>query len=227
MEQTNRRNFLKFGIGGVTGALAAGSLISRAFSSESCTITPPQTMGPFYPGEKEFGQDIDLTRVAGRSQRAKGQVVYVKGRVVDHLCRPIANANVELWQACASGRYNSPKDPNTSAELDPNFKYWAETFTNEKGEYLFKTIIPGAYPATSDWHRPPHLHMKITKLGHKELVTQMYFKGEVLNDRDYILQDLSAVERDNVIVDFTPSPAGFEPGTLMGHFEITLLPVRR
>ena len=226
MKDSNRRQFLKLGVGSIAGGLAAAGLMKGALGQDSCVLTPPQTMGPFYPGETKFDQDVDLTRVPGKSGRAQGQVVYIKGVVLDHLCRPISGANVEIWQACASGRYNNSKDPNP-APLDPNFKYWAETFTNDKGEYVFKTVIPGAYPAARDWDRPPHVHFKVTKLGYRELVTQMYFKGEALNDRDLILQDLPPVERDSVIVEFRPATPDLEPGSLVGSFEITLRPVRR
>lgn len=222
MEQTShRRAFLTRGI----AAVATATLVGKALGDSCPVLTPPQTPGPFYPGEREFGQDVDLTRVPGSSTRAQGEVVYVKGRVVDHLCRPVANANVEIWQACASGRYNNPKDPNP-APLDPNFRYWAETFTNEKGEYMFKTIIPGVYPADSRWDRPPHIHFKVTKLGHRELVTQMYFKDHPLNDLDLILRDIPGEQRESVIVDFKESLTGLEPGTKTGFFEIVLRPVR-
>lgn len=218
--QATRRKFL-------LGAAGLAALSAKAFATNSCEVfTPAQTQGPFYPGERAFGLDTDLTRVPGRPTRALGQVIYVKGRVLDQDCRPIEGANVEIWQACASGKYNSPKDPNP-ASLDPNFKYWAETFTNKDGEYMFKSIKPGAYPAANDWDRPPHIHFKISKLGMKELVTQMYFSGDPLNDRDFIIQDLPRQERESVIVDFTAAPADFEPGALMGSFEIKLQPVRR
>ena len=69
-------------------------------------------------------------------------------------------------------------------------------------------------------------YFKVTKLGFKELVTQMYFRREALNDADLILQDLTTLERESVIVDFTPSPEGMEPGSQMGFFEISLPPVR-
>jgi protocatechuate 3,4-dioxygenase beta subunit len=182
-------------------------------------------LGPFYPGEREFGQDVDLTRVPGSNRRAVGEVIYVKGRIVDHLCRPVVNANVEIWQACASGRYNSPKDPNP-ASLDPNFRYWAETFTNQKGEYMFKTIIPGVYPADENWDRPPHIHFRVAKTGFRDLVTQMYFKDHPLNDLDLILQGIPGEQRETVIVDFQDSLPGFEPGAKTGFFEIVLRPVR-
>lgn len=217
-----RRTFLTRGL----AAVASASLVKNALGDSCPVITPDQTPGPFYPGEREFGRDIDLTRVPGAAARAKGEVIYVKGRVVDHKCRPVVGANVEIWQACASGRYNSPKDPNP-APLDPNFRYWAETFTNEKGEYMFKTIVPGVYPADDHWDRPPHIHFKITRLGYKELVTQMYFKDHPLNDVDLILLDIPGEQRESVIVKFKESGAGLEPGTKSGFFEIVLQPVRR
>ena len=206
-----------------TGLLAFTSPMTRALAA-SCGLTPAQTPGPFYPGESLFHADNDLTQVPGQG-RAQGQIVYVKGRVVDQNCKPIANATVEIWQACASGKYNSAKDPNP-APLDHGFKYWAEASTDANGEYMFKTIIPGEYPADTDWIRPPHIHFKVSHLGHRELVTQMYFKGNPRNERDLILQGIPAGERAGVVVDFQPSSPELEPGTLTGHFEINLRSVR-
>jgi len=219
---SDRRNFLKYGTGTATLALF---LSSAANALEAvCGLTPPQTKGPFYPGETQFDQDTDLTQMPGNKRRAEGQIIYVTGRVTDQNCVPLANANVEIWQACASGRYNNAKDPNP-APIDPNFKYWAETFTDAQGQYRFKTILPGAYPAAEGWIRPPHIHFKVSKLGYKELITQMYFKGDVYNDRDLILLDIPEHERESVIVDFVPSP-DLEIGSHMGRFDISLRSVK-
>ena len=225
MKQLDRRKFLQLGITTSAGALVFTSLGAKA-AAATCGLTPPQTPGPFYPGEANFRPENDLTFVEGRSQRALGRIVYVKGRVLDAACQPISNANVEIWQACESGRYNNRLDPNP-APIDPNFRYWGETNTNASGEYMFKTIIPGAYPADTDWTRPPHIHFKVSRIGYKELVTQMYFKGDPLNDKDLILLDIPAVERERVIVDFRPSSAELEPGSLTGNFDINLLSVKR
>jgi protocatechuate 3,4-dioxygenase beta subunit len=219
----SRRQFLKLGAG-AAGALALANPLPKAIAS-TCGLTPPQTPGPFYPGEQSFHQDNDLTTIPGHSARAQGQVVYVRGKVLDQRCNPVVGADVEIWQACASGRYNNRKDPNT-APIDPNFKYWGETTTDQNGEYAFKTIIPGAYPADTGWTRPPHIHFKVAALGHRELVTQMYFKGDPLNDADLILGDIPPAERAGVVVEFLPSPAGYEPGSLLGEFDITLRTVR-
>lgn len=223
MKAPNRRTFLKISTG-LAGTALLGKTIDTALAA-SCSQTPAQTAGPFYPGESRFDQNTDLTVIPGQNRRAEGQVVYVRGQVLDPNCQPVVGANVEIWQACASGKYNNPRDPNP-APIDPHFRYWAETYTNDRGVYLFKTILPGAYPADRDWTRPPHIHFKITKLRFRDLVTQMYFKGNSLNGADLILNDIPAHERDSVIVDFQPAPADLEVGSLIGTFNITLHPVR-
>ncbi len=221
--ESNRRNFLKLG-SSAAGAILVLKPAQMAFGA-ACGPTPPQALGPFYPGESQFQPGTDLTFLPGNTLRAEGQVIYVKGKVVDLSCRPVPNANVEIWQACASGKYNNPRDPNP-APLDSHFKYWAETYTSTNGEYSFKTIVPGAYPADVGWTRPPHIHFKISCLGYRDLVTQMYFKGHQLNNEDLILQQISATERDSVVVDFQTAPSDLEPGSLIGNFDITLRSVR-
>jgi protocatechuate 3,4-dioxygenase, beta subunit len=224
MKNVDRRNFLKVGMGASAGTLLMAGILPRALAA-SCGLTPPQTPGPFYPGEENFSAENDLTRMPGRPDRALGQVIYLKGKVVDQNCEPVPGANVEIWQAAASGRYNHGRDPNP-APLDPNFRYWGETFTGEKGEYFFKTILPGAYPADRDWTRPPHIHVRVARLGYRELVTQMYFAGDPLNDKDLILQALPPEERARVVVSFRPAGEGHEPGSLSGEFDLVLRSVR-
>ncbi len=222
-ENENRRNFLKIGLG-TTGAVLASSSLTKA-AALACKLTPSQTAGPFFPGEEKFHIDQDLTYVKGSNQRAKGQIVYIHGKILDPACNNVSDAIVEIWQACASGKYNNVKDTNP-APIDPNFKYWGEVNTNNQGEFVFKTIVPGAYPADSNWTRPPHIHFKVSKLGFHELITQMYFKGNPLNDTDLILQNIPASERSSVIVDFAPAPIDHEAGSYAGNFSITIRPVR-
>jgi protocatechuate 3,4-dioxygenase beta subunit len=218
----DRRNFLKLSSLGLGGA-ALSNPITEALAA-TCGLTPAQTAGPFYPGEAKFTETSDLTQIPGKP-RAQGKVIYIRGKVVDSThCLPLANVNVEIWQACESGSYNHPSDPN-AAVRDPNFKYWGEAFTDQDGSYIFKTIIPGAYPANSTWNRPPHIHFRVMARGYEELVTQSYFKGHPLNDQDLILQRMPASDREKVIVDFKNSPEGFEAGTVMGEFDIVIKPI--
>ncbi len=215
MNKLSRRNYIK------KTALSAGSILaitSGISKAESCFLTPQQTSGPFYPAVDQEDKDRDLTNIQGSTEKALGEVVILKGIVQDENCKPVNGALVEIWQACATGRYKHPRDPNTAA-LDPNFQYWGRATSNEKGEYSFKTIIPGEYRATPTWVRPPHIHLKSHLRGFRELTTQVYFKGDALNKGDRILQDLTAAEREIVIVDFQKNA---NSAIKVGTFNITM-----
>ena len=194
-----RRSFLK-------GSLALGSLIITdclvpSFVYSNCELTPRESSGPFYPLNYPLDQDNDLTYLKDKSQKAKGEIIYIKGIVKDENCEPISHANIEIWQACATGRYNHSGDRNP-AELDPNFQYWGKAITNEKGEYGFKTIKPGSYPASFFWTRPPHIHFTVRSPKHEELTTQMYFSSESLNSKDRLLRSHSKEEQEKCIITF-------------------------
>lgn len=188
----NKRNFLKnLGIG-------SASLITSSALGASLRPTPAQTEGPFYADKNN-----DLTVVKGHQELAQGEIIYVMGKVLDSASgQPIADAMVDIWQACHTGKYAHIADPNGAA-FDPNFQYSGICITNEKGEYWFKTVIPGAYQATTSWKRPPHIHVKVMKRGFQELTTQMYFdlpNLKDLNQKDRILQQLSKTDQDAVLI---------------------------
>lgn len=174
-------------------------------------VTPTQPLGPFYPITEPSEVDTDLTHVDDKPQ-ASGTPIYVQGQIQNRDGQPIENAVIEIWQACETGRYNHPRDTNEAA-LDENFQYYAKTTTRQNGEYIFRTIFPGAYPADVDWIRPPHIHMKVSAQGYDSLITQMYFDPnsfpalnlEDLNQNDRILRRLSATDRAKLIVSFAPS----------------------
>ncbi|SDH05212.1 MULTISPECIES: protocatechuate 3,4-dioxygenase [unclassified Nitrosomonas] len=189
MKSLSRRKLLKLSMMGVAGAFTAEGSLAKALLP-----TPPETEGPFYPVTPQDDKDFDLTQVQGRDGVAEGKHIIVKGSVLDSQGQPVPHATVEIWQANAKGRYRHPRDPN-SAPLDPNFQGWAIVLTDEQGEFRFKTVMPGAYPASETWMRPPHIHFKIAKKGYVELTTQMYFPDEALNETDLLLNDKKPSER--------------------------------
>jgi protocatechuate 3,4-dioxygenase beta subunit len=215
MSTTSRRDILKQG--GILSLGLLGASVARA--AESCGLTPAQTEGPFYPVADQADKDTDLTKVAGHAETAKGQRVRIVGTVKTADCTPIAGAMVEIWQACHTGKYNHPEDPN-EAELDEHFQYWGRTTTDANGNYSFVTIKPGAYQATADWVRPPHIHYKIAAPGYRSLTTQLYFDGDPLNAKDRILRSLPAAVRSLVISKFTPQAT--DPNTIEGRFDVAL-----
>ena len=210
MLKSNRRRFIKNGIiFGLVGGYTQEKLTASDSSNPPVQVTPSEVipkihptpseiLGPFHPITPQKDKDFDLTRIDGNTGTAIGPAITVEGRIVDIHGQPLEDASVEIWQANAAGRYAHPHDPNP-APLDPNFQGWAIVLSGKDGSFHFKTVLPGSYPAGENWIRPPHIHYKVSKLGYDELITQMYFPGQLLNNNDLLLQRKKPEEREFMI----------------------------
>jgi protocatechuate 3,4-dioxygenase beta subunit len=208
-------------LGFVAGSAALGGTVSP-----QCLPTPSQTEGPYYPPPSQIAdqvdKDNDLTLVKGKSARADGQVIYIRGQVRDAQCRAIEGALVEIWQASANGRYNHPRERTNPEPLDPNFQYWGNAVTDKDGRYLFKTIIPGQYPAGPQWIRPAHIHFKAHRQGFSPLTTQMYFSGDRYLEGDHIFKEIPQAEQAGVVVKLEEPGPELEREARACHFDLTL-----
>jgi protocatechuate 3,4-dioxygenase, beta subunit len=157
--------------------------------------TPRQSRGPFYPTQipADAGADLIIDR-AGR--RARGDIVQLAGRILDTAGRPLANAQVEIWQCNAHGRYHHPRDTH-SAPIDPLFRGYGRVLTDADGRYAFRTIRPVPYPG-----RTPHIHYAVDAPQGRSLVTQMYMRGEPQNERDGLLAWITPAERERLMAEF-------------------------
>jgi protocatechuate 3,4-dioxygenase beta subunit len=191
----SRRSIIKASVG-----LAASAVPTIAMSGPA-EVTPANPEGPFYPKHEQLDKDTDLTLIEGHTERAQGQVIRVTGQVLDEEGKPVEGALVDIWQANAHGRYHHEDDPATAPE-DPNFQGWGMVKTDAEGRYAFTTIKPGAYKVDESWRRPPHIHYKVSRRGFHEITTQMYFKGEALNETDRLLQSVPEDARRLLTVDF-------------------------
>lgn len=215
----SRRRLLAGAAGLVAGA--------QALAAAQCKLTPRQGEGPYYP-EADLNRDNDLTNLGPGKPVARGQVIYLGGRVLDPDCRPIRDAVVEVWQAAASGRYNHSQDPNGNLVLDPNFQYWGRTRTDTNGKYVFKSVIPGHYPTGPNTYRPPHIHVKIHATGFLSLTTQVYFDPRSYDDAALalIVDRLNKAEGipSDLIVFYLPAAKVPELGAKTGSFDFTVRP---
>lgn len=201
-------------------AAVMGSLLVPRFgrAQEPRKPTWMEIIGPFYPVAKPTNQDADLTQIDGRTERAQGDILYLRGRVLARDGTPVAGAVLEVWQANAAGRYAHFGDKNP-APLDANFQGYAQIVTDAEGRYSMKTIKPGAYPTPSGWMRAPHIHFDITGKVSR-LVTALYFEGEPLNDQDRILK--TSFNPKSQMTQVAGSDASSESGALKANWDIVL-----
>ena len=151
-------------------------------TSTSCKNTPPQSTGPFYKiPSKIFNNDMT------NNGKAIGKRIKVYGKVLDSKCKPITNAVLDIWQANSFGKYNHQADLSESRK-DNDFYGYMRLLSNEKGEYKFHTILPGSYKVSKDLTRTSHIHFKVTSK-QKQLTTQMYFKGNKMNKKDFLFKN--------------------------------------
>jgi protocatechuate 3,4-dioxygenase beta subunit len=146
--------------------------------------------------------DADLTRQS--TAAPLGERIVVSGRVIDEDGRPVRNSLVEIWQCNAAGRYFHAHDQH-DAPLDPHFRGFGKTLTDEAGNYRFVTIKPAAYPWRNHpnaW-RPAHIHFSLFGNAYAQrLVTQMYFPGDPLIPLDPIFNSVPEAARHRLVSKF-------------------------
>ena len=172
---------------------------SRAQAAAGLRATPAQTEGPFYPLVFPDDSDFDLLR-NGALNYTEGQSVWLDGSVSDLAGRPVAGAQVEIWQCDHAGHYHHPGD---GGRADSRFQGFGRVTVGADGHYRFRTMRPVAYSG-----RTPHIHVKV-RLGKRELLTtQLYVANDPGNPRDFLWHKLSAADRAALTVDFAPGRDG-------------------
>lgn len=159
----NRKNFLLSTTLTAISLTALGSIVkTRSGNFKGDCETTDDILGPFYRAGAPVRSDMTY-------EGLKGNRIEIKGKVFGSDCKtPIANTLVEIWHCDTLGEYdNKSKD----------FLHRASQLTNQKGEYSFITILPGKY-LNGELYRPAHIHFRITVKNHKDIVSQIYFKGD-------------------------------------------------
>jgi protocatechuate 3,4-dioxygenase beta subunit len=87
-------------------------------------------------------------------------------------CEPVGGARIEFWLANPEGEYDDA--------------HRATVPVGAGGEYRFESNVPVSYGG-----RPPHIHLKVTAPGYRELVTQHYpDAGQKRANFDLVLEPL-------------------------------------
>ena len=136
--------------------------------------------GPYFVDEKLNRADIRSDPSNGETKAgAPLALAILVSSLRANECRPLAGAQVDLWQCDALGVYSDVRDPRFSTVGQKFLRGYQ--VTDERGEAKFTTVYPGWYPG-----RAVHIHFKIRmpQSGQRalEFTSQLYFDDE-LTDR--------------------------------------------
>jgi protocatechuate 3,4-dioxygenase alpha subunit len=165
-------------------------------SFHAATLTPSQTVGPFFHNclLRDGAHLPTLVR-----PETIGERIRLEGRVLDGDGAGVPDAMLEIWQANSFGCFQHPAD-RRELPLDPAFTGFGRTGTDAEGGFWFETIRPGAVPFDATTLQAPHISIAIFGRGLlNHLFTRLYFADEPANAADPILLRVPVERRDTLL----------------------------
>jgi hydroxyquinol 1,2-dioxygenase len=172
----------------MSGSLGFSTLICLLNNgNRGQTETDANLLGPFWR--------LDSPRTANGGSVVRsptpGPVLFVNGTFKDVHGKPIAGAEVDIWQSSPEGFYEN-QDP-TQADMNLRGKFT----TDADGRISFRSVKPAGYPIPVDGPvgeflraqgrhnmRPAHLHFLAYRPGFKTLISQVYDPEDPHIDND-------------------------------------------
>jgi protocatechuate 3,4-dioxygenase, alpha subunit len=171
------------------------------------TETASQTAGPYlHIGMMPTAGGIDVPWAQGwhvmAGPEAQGERIRLEGVIFDGTDTLVRDAQVEIWQANAHGRYDHPDD-RQDKPLDPAFRGFGRAVADFRtGEWWFDTVKPGAVPGRHGTVMAPHVNVAIFARGiNVHLNTRIYFADEAeANGKDPVLRLVEQEKRRQTLM---------------------------
>ena len=193
----------------LSDTLGLSMLVVAQNNAKPAGATEATVFGPFHVADTpavEQGADL--------SGGAPGVPLFVHARVLSPDGAPIANAEVDVWQADDDGLYDVQRP-----ELGDTRRARGVLRSDAQGVLRFRSITPTAYPVPTDgpvgqlllatgrhpW-RPAHVHFMIKAEGFETLITHIFRDGDAYLDSDVVFG-----VRSSLIGDFVHHEAGVAP----------------
>ena len=183
----------------LSDTLGVSMLVDAINNRKPSGATESTVLGPFHVAgapKKKMGDTISMD--------GKGDPAYVSGRVVDQSGRPIASAQLDVWQTSSDGAYDV-QDPT-----QPEMNLRGLFTTGADGRFFFRTVKPKHYSIPTDGPvgkmlvalgrhpmRPAHIHFIIGAPGFEPVTTHMFVAGDQYLDSDAVFG-----VKDSLVVDF-------------------------
>ncbi len=180
----NRQEFIL-----LSDILGVSMLVDAIANHAEDGVSDSTVLGPFYAGpqrELDNGESILL-------REEDGEPLLMTGRVSDADGKPIAGAQVEVWQTATNQLYDVQDENQPHGHLRATFH------TDERGRYEFRTILPVSYPIPDDGpagqllqalgrhpFRPAHVHFMISAPSYRQLVTHLFLAGDKYLESDAV-----------------------------------------
>jgi catechol 1,2-dioxygenase len=145
-----------------------------------------------------------------------GPALFVRAWFRDRDGRPVAGAEVDIWQSSPEGLYENQDPKQADMNLRGKFR------TEADGLVSFRSVKPAGYPIPIDGPvgdllraqgrhnmRPAHLHVLASKEGFKTLISQVYVPGDPYLETDVQFGVTRRLVGNYVRHDGEPAP---EPG---------------
>lgn len=162
----------------LSGALGVSNLVCLLNNGARGTRpTQANNLGPFY----RAGSPLCASGDSIVRSPTPGPELTFKGWVKDAEGKPVAGAEVDVWQSSPKGLYEN-QDP-TQAEMNLRGRFVSDA----GGAFGFRSVKPAGYPVPTEGPtgvllaaqkrhnmRPAHLHFLIHKAGFKTIASQVY-----------------------------------------------------
>lgn len=171
----------------LSDVLGLSSLVDLMASTPGAT--PGSVLGPFHTAGSPW-KDNPADLSAGNA----GELVLMRGRVLDAGARPLPQATLDFWQNADNGLYWQLDPAQPQDNLRCRLKVDAQ------GRFAIRTIRPRPYQIPTDgpvWHdlvgpagrsawRPAHVHLIVSAPGHRTLVTELFDAEDPYLDSDAV-----------------------------------------
>ena len=169
--------------------------------------TASQTAGPYlHIGMMPSAGGIDSPWGKGWNVLAKpgarGQRIRLEGVILDGTGTLVRDAQVEIWQANAHGRYDHPDD-RQAKPLDEAFHGFGRAVADFKtGVWWFDTVKPGPVEGRHGTVMAPHVNVAIFARGiNIHLNTRIYFADEAeANAKDPVMRLIEQEKRRETLL---------------------------